>query len=251
MKELYQYYLSFFLIQINRFFQWAKVHKVAAVLIGIFAIFFLQYLSLPNNRLVELRTINPKITTLMKQRIAEAHADNKPYTIVQQWIPYRNISQHLKNAVIVSEDGRFYEHEGVDWYELGESIEKNIEKGKAARGGSTISQQLVKNLFLTTSKDPIRKLKELIVTIRLERNLSKRRILEIYLNVIELGRGMFGVEAASKKYFGKSAASLSRIESAQLASIIPSPLKHQPNILSRYVERRTDIILRRMAARGF
>jgi monofunctional biosynthetic peptidoglycan transglycosylase len=231
-------------------FTWMKNHKILSFVGGIAIILFLQYLALPNNSLQSLRKINPGKTAMMVQREREAVDAGKELKIQRQWIPMSKISRHLINAVIVSEDGMFYEHEGIDWYELGESIEKNFEKGKAARGGSTISQQLSKNLYLSTSKDPVRKLKELVITLRMERTLSKRRILEIYLNVIEWGNGVFGAEAAAKKYFGKSAAQLTREEAAQMAAVIPSPRKHQPNVMSRYVARRSSIILSRMSARG-
>ncbi len=250
MKELFLYFKFWLFNKAALWNRWAVTHKVRAIFSVIFFIFFLQYLALPNNSLISLRKSNPETTALMRQRIAEANSTGKEFSINQKWIPYKKISRNLVNAVIVSEDGRFFEHEGVDWYELGESIEKNLEKGKAARGGSTISQQLAKNLYLTTSKDPIRKIKELVITIRLERLLSKRRILEIYLNVIEWGNGIFGVEAASRKYFTKAASELSAQEAAQMAAVIPSPLRHQPNVLSRYVLRRASIILNRMNARG-
>lgn len=231
-------------------YAWAKVNRGKAVLYGVAGLLLLQYLVLPNNSLQSLRKNNPGTTAMMRQRIDEADTDGKKFSIQQQWVPLSRISKHLINAVIVSEDGMFYEHEGIDWYELGESIEKNFEKGKAARGGSTISQQLSKNLYLSTSKDPIRKLKELVITLRMERTLSKRRILEIYLNVIEWGDGVFGAEAAARKYFGKSASQLTKEEAAQMAAVIPSPRKHQPNVMTRYVARRSSIILTRMAARG-
>jgi len=229
---------------------WAKQNKLKAIVVGLLSIFFLQYLTLPNNSLQSLRKNNPKKTAMMEQREAEAVSSGKELKIHQQWVPISRVSRNLINAVIVSEDGMFYEHEGVDWYELEESIKKNLAKGKAARGGSTISQQLSKNLYLSTSKNPLRKLKELIITLRMERALSKRRILEIYLNVIEWGDGVFGAEAAAKKYFGKSALELSREEAAQMAAVIPSPRKYQPNIMSRYVARRSSIILNRMSGRG-
>jgi monofunctional glycosyltransferase len=230
---------------------WIKKNRSRAVFYSVLILLMLQYLALPNNSLYSLRKNNPTRTAMMQQRINEANHDEKKFLIDQKWVPYSKISHHLINAVIVSEDGRFYEHEGVDWYELEESIEKNLEKGKAARGGSTISQQLAKNLYLSTSKDPIRKLKELIITLRMERILSKRRILEIYLNMIEWGNGVFGAEAASRKYFGKSVSELTRQEAAQMAAVIPSPLRHQPNVLSKYVVRRSSIILTRMAGRGY
>ena len=229
---------------------WIKNNKIKSLIIVILAILFLQYLALPNNSLQSLRRQNPRKTAMMEQREDEASSSGKKISIQQSWVPLSRISKHLVNAVIVSEDGMFFEHEGVDWYEVGESIGKNFEKGKAARGGSTISQQLSKNLYLSTSKDPVRKLKELVITLRMERTLSKRRILEIYLNVIEWGVGVFGAEAAAKKYFGKSASQLSREEAAQMAAVIPSPRKHQPDVMSNYVSRRSSIILSRMAARG-
>ena len=234
----------------DRILRWIKKNKIASIAISVAGILFLQYLALPNNSLQSLRKNNPGKTAMMAQREDEAAESGKKFLIQQNWVPLSRISKHLGNAVIVSEDGMFYEHEGVDWYEVGESIEKNFEKGKAARGGSTISQQLSKNLYLSTSKDPIRKLKELIITLRMERMLSKRRILEIYLNAIEWGDGVFGAEAASKRYFGKSASQLTREEAAQMAAVIPSPRKHQPNVLSKYVARRSSIILSRMSARG-
>lgn len=227
-----------------------KANKVRTVIGGIVVLLFLQYLSLPNNSLQSLRKNSPGKTAMMAQREDEAESAGKKYTVQQNWVPLSRISKHLVNAVIVSEDGMFFEHEGVDWYEIGESIEKNFERGKAARGGSTISQQLSKNLYLSTSKDPVRKLKELIITLRMERMLSKRRILEIYLNVIEWGDGIFGAETAAKKYFGKSASQLTREESAQMAAVIPSPRKMKPNVMTKYVARRTSIILSRMFARG-
>ena len=229
---------------------WIKLNRVKSIIGFVAAILFVQYLSLPNNSLQSLRKNNPGKTAMMLQRVDESESTGKKFLIQQNWIPLSRISKHLIDAVIVSEDGMFFEHDGVDWYEIGESFEKNFERGKAARGGSTISQQLSKNLYLSTSKDPVRKLKELIITLRMERILSKRRILEIYLNVIEWGDGVFGAEAAAKRYFGKSASQLSREEAAQMASVIPSPRKHQPNVMSTYVARRSSIILSRMSARG-
>jgi monofunctional glycosyltransferase len=230
---------------------WSRVHPWRTIIYGVCLILALEYLSLPNARLQELETTNPHRTALMQQREREASEAGKPFHEQQQWVPLSRISPDLIHAVIVSEDGTFYENGGVDWYEVEESIEKNLEEGKAARGASTISQQLSKNLFLSTSKDPLRKLKELVITLRMERMLSKERILEIYLNVIEWGNGVFGAEAASKKYFDTSASALTREEAARLAAVIPSPLRHQPNQPSQYVERRASLILELMAARGY
>jgi monofunctional glycosyltransferase len=187
----------------------------------------------------------------MQQRVNEAESEGKTLSIQQQWVPMSRISPNLVHAVVTSEDGTFYEHAGIDWYELDKSIEKDIEKGKPSRGGSTITQQLSKNLFFSTSKSYGRKVKELIVALRMERQLSKKRILEIYLNIIEWGPGVFGAEAASRKYFGKPASQLSREEAARMAAVIPSPLKQAPNSGSAYVARRSSLILSRMASRGY
>ena len=230
---------------------WAGLHKIRAVLYFVGIVLALEYLSLPNARLADLEKLNPRTTALILQRQHEAEREGKAFHVQQSWVPLHRISPHLLHAVIVSEDGTFYEHGGVDWYEVEESIERNFEEGKAARGGSTISQQLAKNLFLSTSKDPLRKLKELVIALRMERMLSKQRILEIYLNVIEWGNGVFGVDAAARKYFDKPAANITRDEAARLAAVIPSPLRHQPNQPSQYVERRSLRILERMSARGY
>jgi len=188
---------------------------------------------------------------LMEQRKDEALDKGKKITFHQDWVPLSRISSHLKHAVIVAEDGTFFEHEGIDWYEMKESIKKDIQKGKFVRGASTITQQLAKNLFLSTSKDPIRKLKEIIIASWLEDELSKNRILELYLNIIEWGYGIFGVEAAASEYYNIHASDLNREESARLAAVLPSPLRHKPNENSRFVNYRTKIILARLDARGW
>ncbi len=187
----------------------------------------------------------------MEQRKDEADRAGKRYSIQQRWVPLSQISEHLIHAVIVAEDGTFYEHDGVDWFEVKESFIKNLTKFRFARGGSTITQQLAKNLFLSTSKDPMRKLKEFFISQSLEDELSKRRILEIYLNVIEWGDGIFGAEAAALKYFGKHTYELTREEATQMAAVIPSPLRNKPNSGSRFVNYRTRMIATRMAARGW
>jgi len=237
--------------QTVRWVSWLGLHPLRAAVGAVVIFLAAEYLLLPSERLKTLATSNPRRTALMEQREREAAGSGKAYRIQQTWVALSRISPDLIHAVIVSEDGTFYEHGGVDWYEVEESIEKNIEEGKAARGASTISQQLAKNLYLSTSKDPLRKLKELVITLRMERLLSKRRILELYLNVIEWGNGTFGAEAAARKYFGVSAAALTREQAAELAAVIPSPLRHQPDVRSSFVERRTSTILERMNARGF
>jgi monofunctional biosynthetic peptidoglycan transglycosylase len=196
-----------------------------------------------------LKTENPGQTALMRQRIREAEQSGKKLRIAQSWVPLAKIAPDLIEAVIVAEDGTFRSHGGVDWFEIRESIQKNVREFRAARGASTITQQLAKNLYLSTSKDPLRKARELAITLLLEQSLSKDRILEIYLNVIEWGRGIFGVEAASREYFGKPASALSLDECLRLAAVIPSPLRHAPNQDTRYVLRRAEIVRRRLDAR--
>jgi monofunctional biosynthetic peptidoglycan transglycosylase len=231
---------------------WMKSHKWWTALAALALVALLEVVTFPSmSEITALKTANPKVTALMEQRWSEARSDGKPWAVRQQWVRLGRISDHLQHAVIVAEDGTFYEHEGVDWYEVKESIKKDFEKRRFARGASTITQQLAKNLFLSTSKDPVRKLKEFLLSSRLEDALTKNRILEIYLNVIEWGDGVFGAEAAALRYFGKHADDLSREESARLAAVIPSPRRHAPNGDSQYVLRRTRMILARMAARGW
>jgi monofunctional biosynthetic peptidoglycan transglycosylase len=231
---------------------WIRRHLILTALCLLCLFVLLEYISLPSKtELRKIRRTNPRVTALMKQRQEEAEKKKKKYYLRQEWVSLSAINENLKRAVIVAEDGTFYQHEGIDWYEVKESIKKDIRKGKFARGASTITQQLAKNLFLSTSKDPIRKLKEVIIAMMIENELPKARILEIYLNIIELGDGIFGVEAASQKYFGKHASELTREDAARIAAVIPSPLRHTPTSDMRYVRNRTRIILTRMSARGW
>ncbi len=233
-----------------RILRWVRAHKVGSFFLLLLAVAIVELATIPWISIGALRTVNPTETALMRQRKSEAAAESKPYRIVQRWIALSRIPRYVLDEIIVAEDGTFYSHSGFDWYEVQESINKNIEERRAARGASTITQQLAKNLYLSTSKDPIRKAKEAIITLLLERSLSKARILELYVNSIEWGRGIFGIEAASEAYFGKSASALSMEEGARLAAVIPSPLRHRPDADSRYVLRRKQIVLNRMAARN-
>jgi monofunctional glycosyltransferase len=236
-------------IKLTKIISWIKGHKLKSFLCLILSIALIEYFSLPSYGIKKLIKENPKITAIMKQRQEEN--DDRKFNTVQRWVPISKISQNMVHAIIAAEDGAFYEHGGVDWYEVQESIERNLETDKPLRGASTITQQLAKNLYLSTSRDPLRKLKELIITLRMERILKKKRILELYLNLIEWGDGVFGVEMAAQKYFGKSAFSLDRWEAARLAAVVPSPLKHRPMDDTKWVNRRTNIILNRMEARGW
>ena len=211
-----------------------------------FAVVAYAYLSLPDVR--QLRAQNPSTTAFMDLRERESHANGKPAVRDHRWVPYARISANLKRAVIVTEDSAFWQHEGVDYEQLRESMEVNWERGEFARGASTITQQLAKNLYLSPSKNPIRKVKELLITRRLEVELPKQRILEIYLNVIEWGDGVWGAEAAARKYFRKSAAELTPSESALLAGAIANPHIMDPGHPTARLRTRQTMIMRRMGA---
>ena len=202
------------------------------------------YLTLPDVR--PLAKENPKTTAFMQLRSAEAREAGRKFAIRQQWVPYSRISPYLKRAVIVTEDASFFDHDGIDMDEIKASLEKNWEEGQFLRGASTITQQLAKNLYLSPSRNPMRKVKELLITRRLEAALTKQRIFEIYLNMIEWGDGIFGCEAASRAYFGKSCASLDVPQAALLAGAIINPREHSPARPTRRLLRRQQIVLRRM-----
>ena len=204
------------------------------------------YLSLPDVRV--LATSNPPTTAFIELRAREARAGGRTPRRVQRWVRYERISNNLRRAVLVAEDSAFWDHDGVDVEQLKESIEQSLEKGKQLRGGSTIPQQLAKNLYLSPSRSPIRKLRELLITRKLEASLTKRRILELYLNVIEWGDGIYGAESAARTYFGSSAASLSAEQAALLAGAIINPRIHNPARPTPRLRRRQQIVLRRMGA---
>jgi monofunctional biosynthetic peptidoglycan transglycosylase len=203
------------------------------------------YLTLPDVR--PLRTTNPSTSAFIDLRAREAERAGKTPRRVQKWVAYERISASLKRAVLVAEDAAFFSHDGVDFDELEKSLETNWEKGNlTARGGSTITQQLAKNLYLSPSKNPVRKFREFLIARRLEAELSKRRIFEIYLNVIEWGDGIYGIEAAARQYFKTSAASLGREDSALLAAAIINPRLLNPGNPSKRLLRRQQLILGRM-----
>lgn len=225
-----------------------RVFRWAAMAGGLFFAYLCYiYVTLPDVR--PLATVNPKTTAFMQLRVREAQEEGRTFQIRQHWVPYSGISNTLRRAVLVAEDSAFFDHEGIDLKEIRASLEANWEDGKFTRGASTITQQLAKNLYLSPSRNPIRKLKELMITRRLEAALTKRRILEIYLNVIEWGDGIFGAEAASRIYFGKPAAALSPDEAALLAGAIVNPREHNPPHPTRRLLRRQQIIVRRMGIR--
>jgi monofunctional glycosyltransferase len=192
----------------------------------------------------------PVKTAFMEYREREWQKAGLHKRIRQDWVPLSGISPYAVKAVIIAEDDKFWSHEGFDFEAIQKAIEKDLRKKRFKAGGSTISQQLAKNLYLTPARNPVRKLKEAILTWRLERNLSKRRIIELYLNVAEWGDGIFGIEAAARHYFGKRAGALTAREAAALAVVLPSPLRYHPVRGGRYVENRTEAIYRIMVRRG-
>ena len=202
------------------------------------------YLTLPDVR--PLAKTNPTTTAFMELRVEEARAAGRKFAIRQTWVPYAQISPNLKRAVLLAEDAAFFDHDGIDLAEIKVSLEKNWDEGQFLRGASTITQQLAKNLYLSPSRNPMRKVKELLITRRLESAMTKRRILEIYLNVIEWGDGIFGCEAAARAYFGRPAADLSQEEAALMAGAIINPREHSPAKPTKRLLRRQQIILRRM-----
>jgi monofunctional biosynthetic peptidoglycan transglycosylase len=189
---------------------------------------------------------DPDSSAFMEDRLEILQEKNPEAELRHRWVPYKRISNNLKRAVIAAEDAKFIDHEGFDWEGIQKAYEKNLKKGKIVAGGSTISQQLAKNLFLSTKRTPWRKLEEAIITLMLEQMMSKRRIFEIYLNVIEWGNGVFGAEAAAQHYYKTSAANLGSEQSAKLAAMIPNPRYYDKHPSARGLARRTGIILARM-----
>lgn len=198
----------------------------------------------------KLKRVNPGKTAFMEYREQEWKNKGKKVRIRRQWVGFSRISPYMVKAVIIAEDDKFWSHKGFDFEAMEKALEKDLEEGKVRFGGSTISQQLVKNLYLSPSKNPLRKLTEALITWRMERTLSKRRILELYLNVAEWGEGIFGVEVAALHYFGKHASALAPAEAARLAAVLPNPRRFNVNGTSRYVQRRAQLIYRVMVKRG-
>jgi monofunctional biosynthetic peptidoglycan transglycosylase len=192
----------------------------------------------------------PQKTAFMKYREKVWQEKGVKRKITNIWVPLSRVSPYVMKAVIIAEDDKFWSHEGFDFEAMQKALEKDIKKKKFKAGGSTISQQLAKNLYLSPSKNPIRKLKEAILTWRLERNLSKRRIMELYLNVAEWGDGVYGIEAAARKHYGKSAAGLIAREAAVLAAVIPNPRRYRTDGTSRYVGNQSERIYQIMVRRG-
>jgi len=224
----------------RKFFKWLGLLFAAVIVL------FLAYQGLVFAKLLWWRDHAPEMTAFMKARL-EIMRETKPDAMLKQvWMPQAKISNNLKRAILTAEDGKFLDHDGFDWEGIQKAIEKNEKRGKVVAGGSTISQQLAKNLFLSGTRSFARKGQEAIITVMMESTLDKDRILEIYLNVIEWGDGVFGAEAAARYYFGVSAANLSAYQAAKLAAMVPRPRFYDRNRNAPYLLKRTDIILGRM-----
>ncbi len=211
--------------------------------IGLVALFYGVALT----GLLALGHIDPPGTMVQAQRQVEAWLAHRPYQRRYRFVPLAQISLPLQHAVIAAEDGRFFEHHGIDWKEVQRVVDQDIEDGRVGRGASTITQQLVKNLFFTTHRSFLRKVVEFTLAPAADRILSKRRILELYLNVIEWGPGIFGAEAAAEAWYGVPASRIDRDQAAHLAAVIPSPLRRKPYRMTAY----SGEILRRMAQSGW
>jgi len=186
----------------------------------------------------------------MEYREKASKEKRKPYRVYQVWVPFSKISPYLVKAVLIAEDDKFWKHEGFDYEAIQKAIEKDLKAKKFKSGGSTITQQLARNLYLSPEKSMTRKVFEAVITWRMEQTLSKKRILELYLNVVEWGDGIFGAEAASQHYYGKPSSQLTPEEAARLAAVLPNPKKYNPIGEQRYVISRSNLIYSIMVERG-
>lgn len=221
--------------------------KIIVLLFILGAIDVARYCVYPD--ISALKETRPVPTAFMQYREAQWADENRDMHITHKWVSMKKISPNIIKAVLIGEDDGFWKHEGFDVKGMENALERSIKKGTLA-GGSTISQQLSKNLYLSPSKNPVRKIKEAIITWRIEKTLSKRRILEIYLNVAEWGDGIFGIEAAARHYYHKSAKNLTAREASRLAAVLPNPIKYDPTGNQKYVKNRSRIIYKIMQRRG-
>ncbi|HKQ58418.1 MAG TPA: monofunctional biosynthetic peptidoglycan transglycosylase [Candidatus Eisenbacteria bacterium] len=205
--------------------------------------------TLPDVSSLERRA--PERTALMRQRAREAEKQGRRAGLDQRWVSYERISPLLRRAVLIAEDDAFFSHDGLDWHEIRASAKANWRARRVVRGGSTITQQLAKNLYLGDARTLTRKIKEVLLAGRIERALSKRRIFELYLNLIEWGDGVYGIEAAAQRHFGVSSSQLDARQSALLAAVIINPRRYDPVRPARRIEKRSRMILGRMWRRGF
>lgn len=223
--------------------KWAAIIVALAICADILVTFIYPDVSI-------LKKYNPKTTAFMEYRKEQWAEKGIRRTINHRWVKMKKVSPYLVKAVIIAEDDKFWKHDGFDFDAMKKALEKDIAHGKLKAGGSSISQQLAKNLYLSPSKNPIRKIKEAILTWRIEKALSKKRIMEIYLNVAEWGDGVFGIDAAARHHYGKKAYSLSAQEAVRLACVLPNPIIFNPLSDSPYVKKRSRAIYRVMIRRG-
>jgi monofunctional biosynthetic peptidoglycan transglycosylase len=224
----------------------ARIGKAFVYAVGAIAAVFLLVQAWFLGHVVYWKQFDPGTTSFMERRLETLRAKNPKAALKHHWADYDRISAHLKRAVVAAEDAKFIDHEGFDWEGIQRAIERNQSRGKVVAGGSTISQQLAKNLFLSGERSVVRKGQEAIITLMLETVLSKRRILELYLNIAEWGEGVFGAEAAARHYFGTSAANLTPAQAARLAAMLPRPRFYDRNRGSQYLATYTERILARM-----
>jgi monofunctional biosynthetic peptidoglycan transglycosylase len=223
---------------------WRWIGRFAAVALGLVLLYHLWIFL----EVVWWSWFNPSSSAFMSQRLEVMQERNPEAKLRHKWVDYDKISLNLKRALVAAEDANFMEHEGFDWDAIQHAYEKNIKKGKIVAGGSTISQQLAKNLFLSERRSPWRKGEEAIITVMIEAVMSKRRIFEIYLNIIEWGNGVFGAEAAARHYYKKSAANLDAWEAARLAAMVPKPRYYDDHRDTPWLMKKTNLILNRMPA---
>jgi monofunctional biosynthetic peptidoglycan transglycosylase len=228
---------------VKRFTKWLILLSLFLSLLSV-----LYFILVPD--VSRLKKENPKKTALMEFREKQSKDKGRKLRIDQIWVPLSKISPYLSKSVLIAEDDKFWSHEGFDYEAIQKAIEKDIKMKKFKFGGSTISQQLARNLYLSPEKNLLRKIREAIITWRMEKVLSKRRILELYLNVVEWGNGIFGVEAASRHYYGKTSSELTPQEAARLATVLPNPRRYNPVGDQRYVINRSNAIYNIMIRRG-
>jgi monofunctional biosynthetic peptidoglycan transglycosylase len=222
---------------------------ILIVFLGLAAWLAFELVRFPD--VTELKDAPPKTTAFMELRKKQLRKAGKSDDLQWRWVPYSRISPNLRRGVLVAEDNSFYEHEGIDTKGMREALERNWKRRKITHGGSTITQQLAKNLYLSPSRNPLRKVREYFITRSLEKHLTKKRILEIYLNVVEMGERVYGAEAAARHYFGKSSASLSSREAALLAGCLPNPRVMNPGEPNKRLRARQRMILSRMRRWGY
>ena len=224
----------------RRFFRWTWY----AILLALITVVALQFWFLAH--IWYWTENNPGDTAFMRARLAIERKDDRKAALQHRWVPYERISAHLKRAVVAAEDDKFMDHRGFDWEAIQKAYERNVREGEIVAGASTIPQQLAKNLFLSGHRGWWRKGQEAVITAMLETVLTKRRILEIYLNIAEWGDGVFGAEAAARYHYGVSAAALTAPQAARLAVMLPSPRSYGPGADTLYLRQRSAAILGRM-----